>query len=319
MRKFTIVTSIIAIVFCTFLPVRAEDTSQGKSVVRVMAFNIWRNGRAGEQPLSQTVKVIKMAKADIVGLQEAYAHTTKLIADMLGWYHSGTILSRYKIVEEGKRGIEVLLDSGQKVFVFNVHLSHAPYQPYQLLGIPYANGKFIKTEKEAIEEANKARGRQIAALLKDINDISNRNQPVFVTGDFNEPSHLDWTAKATAAGRHPIKVAYPTTRSLTDDGFIDVYRTVYPDEIKFPGYTWTPTTKSNNPKDHHDRIDFVFARGKGIKVENAQIVGENRKNSDIVVTPYPSDHRAVVTTFTIGSTAKTNRSANACLNVPGGD
>ena len=67
--------------------------------------------------------------------------------------------------------------------------------------------------------------------------------------------------------------------------------------MKHPGYTWTPVSKPDNPKDHHDRIDFVYSKGKQVSVLNAEIVGENKKNADIVVSPYPSDHRAVVCTF----------------------
>ena len=33
----------------------------------------------------------------------------------------------------------------------------------------------------------------------------------------------------------------------------------------------------------------------------AKIVGENKENADIVVSPYPSDHRAVVATFTLAN------------------
>jgi exodeoxyribonuclease-3 len=316
-RGSTICKPVMAVVFCAFLPVMAEDASRDERVVRIMTFNIWKNGTGGNQPLSQTMKVIRMAKADVVGLQEADARTVKSIADMLGWHHSGTILSRYRIIEERGMGVKVLHDSGQKFFVFNVHLSHAPYQPYQLLGIPYGNGKFIKTEREAIEESGKARGKQVAALLRDINALLNKDQPVFVTGDFNEPSHLDWTEKAAEDGRHPIKVAFPTTRSLAEDGFIDAYRTAHPDEMKFPGFTWTPNTKSNDPKDHHDRIDFVFARGGGIEVENVQVIGENTTNADIVVSPYPSDHRAVVATFTVGGITGANQTPDELDSVEG--
>src|SRR5688572_10283536 len=38
--------------------------------IRVMSFNLWHGGDAGKQPLSQTLEVIRAAKADIVGLQE---------------------------------------------------------------------------------------------------------------------------------------------------------------------------------------------------------------------------------------------------------
>jgi exodeoxyribonuclease-3 len=310
MKKNAIFATIMALTLCYTSLVCAEETLPSESAIRIMSFNIWRDGNGGKQPLSQTAKVIQMAKADVVGLQEAKAATVKAIADMLGWHNSGTILSRFKIVENRGAGIKVRLDSGQEAFVFNNHLAHAPYQPYQLLGIPYGKGKFIKTEKEAVAEANQARGHQVAALLKAINAIPEKELPVFVMGDFNEPSHQDWTAKAATAGRHPAKVSYPATRSLTEVGLVDAYRAVHPDEMKFPGDTWTPTTKMTDPKDHHDRIDFVFFRGKTVKVESVQIVGESRKNADIVVTPYPSDHRAVVATFTIARPAKTIRHAN---------
>jgi hypothetical protein len=53
----------------------------------------------------------------------------------------------------------------------------------------------------------------------------------------------------------------------------------------------------NDPKDRHDRIDFVFA-GRGIKVTSAAIVGERSDRAEILIKPYPSDHRAVVATVT---------------------
>ena len=61
-----------------------------------------------------------------------------------------------------------------------------------------------------------------------------------------------------------------------------------------PGRTWTPTTQLTDPKDRHDRIDFVFVRGTDARVKSIKIVGEAAEFADIVVQPYPSDHRAVV-------------------------
>ena len=115
-----------------------------------------------------------------------------------------------------------------------------------------------------------------------------------MVGDFNEPSHLDWTDAAAKVGRHPIKVAYPTSTELAKAGFSDSYRKIYPDEMKNPGLTWSPKYKADDPRTHLDRIDFVYFRGQGVKVTDVKIVGENKENAGIVVTPYPSDHRAVV-------------------------
>jgi len=125
-----------------------------------------------------------------------------------------------------------------------------------------------------------------------------KNIPVFVVGDFNEPSHLDWTEAAAKAGRHPMKVGFPTSKVFAKAGFTDAYRTIYPDEMAKPGFTWSPAYKDDDPRSHPDRIDFVYFRGNGLQVTDAKVIGENKANADIVVAPYPSDHRAVVATFT---------------------
>ncbi len=69
--------------------------------------------------------------------------------------------------------------------------------------------------------------------------------------------------------------------------------------MNVPGYTWTPLSQIDDPKDHHDRIDFVYWKGEGVDVLASRIVGEHTSNADLVVAPYPSDHRAVVATFRV--------------------
>ena len=289
-------------------PVQAE--TEDKSL-RVMSYNIHRGGVVMlKQPLSKTVKAIQLAKADIVGIQETRSpRGDKLeeLAKLLGWNHDmgkgSQILTRYEIVDSLYSGVKVKLDSGRPAYVFNVHLSSHPYQPYQLLEIrprwhKHTNNiTFIKTEAEAIEWAKKARGAEIAKVLRQIKSLPDKQAPIFVVGDFNEPSHLDWTAAAAKAGRHPIKVTYPTSTEMAKAGFTDAYRTIYPDEMKNPGYTWSSFYKFDDPTTHHDRIDFVYYKGKGIKLNEVKIVGENRKDADIVISPYPSDHRALVADF----------------------
>jgi exodeoxyribonuclease-3 len=293
------------VLFCS---VHAETEEES---IRVMSYNIHRGGVVMlKQPLSQTAKAIQLAKADIVGIQETRSpRGDKLeeLAKLLGWNHDmgkgSKILTRYEIVESLKSGVKVKLDSGREAYVFNLHLPSHPYQPYQLLGIRPKWHKhkfdieFIKTDAEAIQWAKKARGRELTKLLRQIRSIPDKQAPVFVVGDFNEPSHLDWTEAAANAGRHPIKVEYPNSLAMTRAGFADAYRAIYPDEMKNPGYTWSSFYKFDDPTTHHDRIDFVYFKGKGIKLNEVKIVGENRKDADIIISPYPSDHRAVVADF----------------------
>lgn len=294
---------------------------RGEEVIRVMTFNLWHGGEAGRQPLSQTIAAIRLARADIIGLQETHGlqkdgagrDNGRKLAELLGWSYLDQgertgILSRFPIVTNtpGKSGAAVRLPSGRPVWVFNVHLAHAPYQPYQLLKIPYAEAPFISTAAEAVMAALKARGSQIQRALEELEPVIATGAPVFLTGDFNEPSHLDWSPRAAAAGLCPVAVDYPSTRAVSKAGLRDTYRTIYPDEVQKRGNTWTPTTRPEDPKDRHDRIDFVFCSEAGIKVQQCEVVGERKEFADLVMESYPSDHRAVVATVELAPSSAVN-------------
>jgi len=294
---------------------RVAAHARESATIRVMSFNIWIGGEAGKQPLAQTANVIEAAKADIVGIQESCGEkkngkrpdNAKVVAERLGWNHYSqgdddkTIISRYKIAGQTpkKWGAKFLLPSGRSVWVFNAHFAYTPYQPYQLLKIPYNDAPFITTGEEAVREANKARAKQVAELLAEIEAVRPQESPIFITGDFNEPSPLDWTKAACQAGRCPVVVKWPTEDTLLQAGFVDAYREIHRDPLTKPGITWTPTTNDNDPKDRHDRIDFVLIGGNGARVTHAEVVGEESGRADIVVSPFPSDHRGVVATVVV--------------------
>jgi endonuclease/exonuclease/phosphatase family metal-dependent hydrolase len=293
--------------------VLSAQTSEAETMpetIRVMSFNLWHGGDAGNQPLEQTIEVIKQSQADIVGLQETAGHAPEgkprpdratEIAKRLRWNYvdqgerSG-VISRFKIVGTTPRkwGVKLELPSGRQVYLFNVHFNHAPYQPYQLLDIPYENAPFLKTAEEAIAAARSARGEQVRRCLAEVKAAAAEGLPIFLTGDFNEPSHRDWTEAAAAAKICPLRVEWPSTKAFESAGFVDAFRATYPDPVEQPGFTWTPTTQVSDPRDRHDRIDFVFVHGTDAKVTSVKIVGEAAEFADVVVQPYPSDHRAVV-------------------------
>lgn len=276
-----------------------------------MTFNVWGGGGYENKPVDETVAVIQAAKADIIGIQESPRPSNgpsvaSSLAEGLGFYYydqeqendalgSNAILSRFPIMSGGtKNDLGVSIDIGGKVVhFFNIHLTHIPYQPYQLVGIPYGSAPFLDTAEEAVQAAKDARGPALELLMADLEEFG-EDDIVFVTGDFNEPSHRDWTDATVAAGQQPLKVEYPTTKTIEGMGFVDALRQVFPDPVKKPAFTWTPTTDVHDPEDHHDRIDFVFVRGMNISVVDAAVVGEKSPEADIVVTPWPSDHRAIV-------------------------
>ena len=212
-------------------------------------------------------------------------------------------MTRYEIVEhfkggkDYKGGIKVKLASDKHAYIFNLHLPSHPYQPYQLLGIrpkwhKHTNNiTFIKTEAETIGWAKK-RGSEIGKLLRQLKSIPDKKVPILWLEILMSPPIL------TGRRQQPRQVAIQS-KSLTHfhemakAGFSDSYRKIYPDEMKNPGLTWSPKYKLDDPTTHPDRIDFVYFKGKGLQVKDVKILGENEENADLV-TPYPSDHRAVV-------------------------
>ncbi|MEZ4869068.1 MAG: esterase-like activity of phytase family protein [Caldilineaceae bacterium] len=286
----------------------------------VMTFNIWGGGANEDKPVDETVAAIRAAGADIIGVQETRLESdpctaescpatgdsvVKAIADALGFYYydqtqenaalwANAIISRYPIGEATPNDLGVPIDvNGRTVYAFNIHLTDFPYQPYQLLNIEYGDAPFLATAEEAVAAAQAARGPALELLKADL-AAADGADAAFIFGDFNEPSHWDWTEAAVQAGLQPLVVAWPTTLAIENQGFVDAFRTANPDVVAKPAFTWTPTSDPSDPEDHHDRIDFVFARGAGLVVEEAQVVGEKSPEADIIVTPWPSDHRAIV-------------------------
>ena len=273
--------------------------------LKVMSFNIWLGGG---KSIGETGRVFAESKADVIGVQEStrdVSNTAAHLADSLGWHsyvynESQTIVSKYPIVDTSanKHGVKIKIDEKHFIWMFNVHLMYCPYQPYQLNGIEYCGGPILQTAEEAIASAIATRGKMVDSTVADILEVRKEGFPIFLTGDFNEPSCLDWTAKAVEAGLCKIAVEWPSTKAFIDKGGLkDSYRALYTDEVKTPGHTWTTLPETTAYKEVFDRIDFVLFSGENTKVKSSQIVGEESSKSDIGFKNYPSDHRAVLSTF----------------------
>lgn len=283
------------------LAICAPSVARSDTSLRVMSYNILVGG-AAYGPLARTVGVIQTSNADIIGLQEV-GGSAPTIAAALGFYHHTfnsdlAIVSRYPITQVLNQGVKLQLSPTQDVYLFDVHLAAYPYQPYDI------RDGLITTEAQAISQAQAA--RNMNSVLNGMSTALNSGSPVFLVGDFNEPSHLDWTQEAAAAGKHfGMKVDWPTSRAVTNAGLIDAYRAVRPDEVADPGDTWTtgypaPFTDAN---EIHDRIDFVYYAGGGVTPTLAKTIGYNAADgsTDIAIQPYPSDHRAVFADFTLST------------------
>jgi hypothetical protein len=174
---------------------------------------------------------------------------------------------------------------GQVFAMANTHLTSDPYGPELV--------RDGKTVDEVLQNEADTRLPEAQALIDGLKPLIDKGLPVILTGDFNSPSWRDWQ------GRNP-PVVWPVSKAMEDAGFQDGFRTVHPDVAKAPGLTWTagrpwPYLPKNET---FDRIDFTW--GAHVTPTASVVMGEpdNAQNA-IQITPWPSDHRAMLTTFDV--------------------
>lgn len=291
----------------------AAAAAEEIAVLRIMSFNVWYGGE--EVSLEVVGEAIRVSGADVAGLQETDRNLGR-IAKAAGMPYVDPrrrIISRYPLFDSGTgirteggpspystTGLDrnalhawVMLRPGKVVAVANVHLSNAPS------GLAAARAGEGPDDVMAIEQGSRVReSRPLTGLVR----VASNGTPVFLTGDFNTASHLDWTGAARdSRSDMPYAFEWPVTRLLEDAGLRDSYREVHPDPVIAPGYTWTPGAP-HPLADHErsrDRIDYIWVAGAARTVAS-QVVGEiGNAAVDIAVSPWPSDHRAVVSTFEV--------------------
>ncbi len=281
--------------------------------LRIMTYNIWYGG--AQVSFEQTIATIRAADADIVGLQEPDGQT-EAIAKAAGYPFVDMrrhILSRVPLFDSalGERtdtgpapytfaGLDsnaphawALVAPGKVVAVVNLHLTSDPYGPTTLFeGGSIADAMTVEAD---------TRMPEIDPLAAALEPLVAAGTPVFVTGDFNSPSHLDWTAEVAASGTRPeVKEAtpWPVTLRMEAAGLTDAFRAAHPDPLKRPGLTYSPGFPHPVMKgdESHDRIDYIWQANA--ETLGAQVLGEaGNPDVDIAITPWPSDHRAVVAEF----------------------
>src|SRR4051812_37750656 len=285
---------VVALLVVVLLAAAAPAHARAPTEVRVMTFNIWLGGDVVD--FGSVIAAIQGADADIVGLQEAEGNTRK-IAQALGWpYWSDRlhVVSRYPLIDPPvARGEYVLaqVSPGRVFALANVHLTSDPYGPYLV-----RDGRSLS---RVLANERATRLPEIRHTLRVVRPALRRGIPTFITGDFNTPSHLDWTAAADAvrADIH-YPVAWPVTEAVQRAGFRDSYRVIHPDPVATPGITWTfgypfPRIAKGEVV---DRIDLIQASA-GVDVLASGIVGPpGTRDITYPIDPYPSDHRGVVST-----------------------
>ena len=303
-RSLLLIVSLVA-AFASSVPsqaatVRGADP-RASTRIKVMVFNIEYGGEVVD--FNSVIRAIRASGADVVGIEEAWGNTAR-IARRLGWAYADPrlqIVSRLPLIDPpGGDGLYTFVQTapGRVVAIGNVHLPSYPYSPQRIL-----QGA---TASEALAFERAYRMPPLRPPVRALSALVGSGIPSFLLGDFNSPSYLDWT-RATVGSLPQIRfpMHWPATELTAKHGFRDSYREVHPDPLRTPGLTW-PSGRPRpagayNPGPHaaNDRIDFIFDGGPATTVRST-IVGESgAADVGIAVDPWPSDHRAVVSTFDV--------------------
>lgn len=309
----------------------------------VVTLNMWGK--------STDAQMLDEIGADLIFVQEGQ-NGAAAVARELGFPYfstgaSAAVISRYPIVETsvlsspGTQGgwMKAILQVGDtQVAAYGGHLEYRYYATYLPRG--YAGdvlapgfpsewrgwGKLNApvTDVKQLLAANEASGRPAAAaaLAADAAGERSAGRLTIVGTDMNEASAQDWTESTANLFDHNGVVApWQTSSTLLASGFLDAYRSTYPNPVTHPGLTWPTSTPNVSPSqlawapesDERDRIDYIFyAPNDRLAMESVRMVGPQGDivrgaralpvTEDPIFTPqatWTSDHRAVQAEFVI--------------------
>lgn len=373
MRRFSILRAayvlswVVAITSFGTPAVQGQERESGSSVEPIrlsfLNLNLLQGGYPAREigstsplyrkPRHQDIaNLILQVKADIVGTTEPSSidHDPILIELQKSdtkWNRFGKVYSRFPVSADPLNpknssrdsfAHRVEVDDGRFVYIHVAHWwpsnGYGPDVVMKHVQAGTVDDDAEKFEKKVLDSMSTPGSYSLT--LRRLQPHLDAGHAVFLLGDFNESSHLDWTAEYARLGpdrwvdnptRTPLRfpIQWLGSKTFIEAGMRDAYRTIFPNPVTHPGYTWTPPyangTPGRRPYDGDkgpnqvlDRIDWLMYAGKGVRVESAATVGEKPSNKEhgsvgrrkpVYVPeiqydgPWPSDHRGVFARFVI--------------------
>ena len=166
---------------------------------------------------------------------------------------------------------------GKRIAIYPSHSNYVYYSCYYPRGYNDGGGNSgweklpdgPNTDVSEILERNALSGRPESAreFVENAKKELDKGAIVILAGDLNEPSHLDWVESTKDMFEHNgCIVPWQTSLLLTESGFIDAFRQMYPDPATHPGLTWPVNNKGIPVSDlawaaeagERDRIDYIY-------------------------------------------------------------
>ncbi|WP_170990983.1 endonuclease/exonuclease/phosphatase family protein [Herbidospora galbida] len=277
---------------------------------RALSWNLWHGGTQVANGLEKQLKFLLERDVDVVGIQENEGSAAQALASALGWSYfqnsDVAVLSRYPITGTtptvAGSAVAAKIDLGARSLrLWSAHLGYTPYGPYDA-----CFGR-MSVQQLLNRESSSGRTGQINAVITAMSaDLAaSATTPVLLTGDFNAPSHLDWTPATSRCGYG--SVPWPTSTAPAGAGLVDSYRQANPNPSTHPGNTWSPVFKTftggygynsrTGEPEPQDRIDFIHYKGPLTVVSSEALWEGTPSQSNPSANAWTSDHAAVLTVF----------------------
>ena len=319
--------------------------------LRVLQFNVWQEGTIIDGGFEGIVNEILATDADLVAISEVrnYNNTrfcdrlTKALKDKGETYysffsHDTGVLSRTPIEDSVEvypwhnstdaGSIQRLLTTvnGQKLAFYASHLDYRNCAYYDVRGYDgssWQERKPIDNVKKILKINRKSkRDNAIKKFIKAAQKDIDAGRVVIMAGDYNEPSHLDWTEQTKDIRDHNgLVVEWDVSKLLEQAGYSDAYRVLYPNPVTHPGFTYPANTQGAEinkltwaPKaDERERIDFIhYYPNPSLKLIDITVLAplgdiyratrDTTPTEDPLRLPagaWPTDHKALLATFTL--------------------
>lgn len=288
--------------------------------LRVLVWNIQRGANNFDRGPEKALAVIRATAPDVCLLQESYdidgprPMLGAWLAEQLGWNQwqgDSTHLCVLTPLDIHERrfhaawhgvGAELSCDHGRHFIVYSTWIDWREYVPYHLRDHPEATD----AELLALESSKSDRLNQARALLGHLQQSGAMTgaMPLLVGGDWNCPSHLDWTEDTARVYRYRRALPLPVSRAMKQTGFIDTYREIHGNPVQSPGITWTPLSRGTvlkpTPADRIDRLySLPTTTGWSLRPVAAHVLPLLYEDNAVEQQDrvFPSDHGALIVDF----------------------
>ena len=305
-------------------PAQADASVNTKNTLRVMVWNVLHGANDVTQGAEKTLAIIRDTAPDIVLLQESYdikddrPKLGEWLAQELGW-NQHQAQSKHLCVltpmdiettffhhEWHGVGARLRDAAGRELLAWSTWIDWRSFITYTLRDTPdISDEDLLAGERVGSNRVQQA--EEIIAHLQDSGQLA-ADIPLLVGGDWNCPSHLDWTVDTARVYKRRRALPLPVSMAMHAAGFTDTFRMLYPSPVQHPGITWSPMFRTKGEGDAQveqgfDRIDRLYLKNptlpdgqwvlRPVAAHVLPLIWEDESIA-VIDRQFPSDHGALV-------------------------